>query len=521
MNTAYLPEIHKALPQSMDAEKGVLGSILYAASVRGKDAGREIMFRLEGQIGSSHFHFPAHRAIWQALGRMHRDNDPVDLITLTQVLDDEGTLDSAGGSFGVTELFSFVPTDANVDEYVSILKEKQGLRIIASLAESLKGESYANGATAQAIAANAISSLQRVADSGASIDDNLVEQFNFKDLATYPWQDDPNSVLGDRWLCKGSQCLWLGPSGIGKSTLCFQAAMYWALGLSLFGIKPKRPLKSIIFQAEDDKGDCSEFLMGLINGLEKVERLKMDPQEMKRLMQENFIVIRDTTHRGPAFAQFAKRKIKELGADMVWINPLFSYAGCSVSDQAMMSAFLRDQLTPVAVETGIIWHVVHHVPKPSTDSKARQNWSDSDFAYIGFGSSEITNWARAINYIEPTKDGPFKLRLAKRGNRARATPDPTNDQEHGSTLYLEHHEEFIFWMQVPPPKEALEKKRVKEAKQASELVGCIWPASYSEIVGYVQSQFKCSQVAGKKRVTRWVKSGSIKAISDDRYTVQK
>ena len=363
--------------------------------------------------------------------------------------------------------------------------------------------------------------IRDIFDKAKDIDDALVEVFSFKDLCTYPYRDDPNSVIGDRWLCKGSQCLWLGPSGIGKSTLCFQAALYWALGLPFFGIKPKRPLKSIIFQAEDDIGDCSEFFMGLIEGLEKVEQLKMDPSEFNRLLRENFIVIRDTVHRGEKFAQFAKKKIKQLGADMVWINPLFSYAGCSVSDQAMMSAFLRDQLTPVAIETGVIWHVVHHVPKPSTDAKARQNWSDSDFSYMGFGSSEITNWARAINYIEPTKDGPFKLRLAKRGKRAQAIPDPSNDREYGSTLYLDHHEEYIFWLQVPPPQEAIDSKRKKEAKEASALVGCVWPASYSEIVEYVKSQFKCSHDAAKKRVSRWISRESIKATSNDRYAPQK
>ena len=242
---------------------------------------------------------------------------------------------------------------------------------------------------------------------------------------------------------------------------------------------------------------------------------------MDRLMRENFIVIRDTIHRGAEFAKFIKKKIKEHGADMIWINPLFSFAGCNISDQAEMSEFLRDQLTPVLIETGAVCHVIHHTPKPSTDAKSRQNWSDSDFAYIGFGSSEITNWARAINYLEPTKDGPFKLRLAKRGNRARAIPDPSNDREYGNTIFLDHHEEFIFWLQVPPPAEEVEKRRKKEAKQASDLVGVVWPAAYSEIVGYVMAQFKSSKQSAEKRVSRWIEKKVICKNSNDNYTPSK
>jgi hypothetical protein len=296
--------------------------------------------------------------------------------------------------------------------------------------------------------------------------------------------------------------------------------MYWALGLPFFGIKPSRPLRSLIIQAEDDLGDCSEFFQGMFDGLQRVEKSTMPPEEMARLLKENFIVIRNTISRGHEFAKFTKKNIKELKADMVWINPLFSYAGCSVSDQAEMSTFLRDYLTPVAEETGVIWHVIHHVPKPSTDSKARNHWSDSDFAYMGFGSSEITNWARAINYIEPTKDGPFKLRLAKRGNRAGAIPDPSSG-ERGNTIYLDHHDEFVFWLQIPPPAEEIEKRRKKQAKQASDLVGVVWPASYSEIVGYVLAQFKSSKQSAEKRVTRWIADKSICKNSNDLYLPSK
>ena len=58
---------------------------------------------------------------------------------------------------------------------------------------------------------------------------------NLNDLATFDTDNDPNNVLGNRWLCKGGSCLFVGQSGIGKSSLSLQLAMNWALGRTVFG----------------------------------------------------------------------------------------------------------------------------------------------------------------------------------------------------------------------------------------------------------------------------------------------
>ena len=54
----------------------------------------------------------------------------------------------------------------------------------------------------------------------------------------------------------------MGQSGIEKSSLAMQMAVSWALGKEVFGIKPVKPLKSLLIQAENDFGDVSEMLRG-------------------------------------------------------------------------------------------------------------------------------------------------------------------------------------------------------------------------------------------------------------------
>lgn len=119
----YLPDIHRLLPQSPDAEKGLLSSILLMP--------KEVMGDcIEGGITGEHFHIPAHGLIYNTLLDLWNGNQPVDIITLTQVLRDRNQLEESGGAAQVSALFTFVPTAANASYYTEILQEKYTLRAI-------------------------------------------------------------------------------------------------------------------------------------------------------------------------------------------------------------------------------------------------------------------------------------------------------------------------------------------------------------------------------------------------------
>lgn len=61
-----------------------------------------------------------------------------------------------------------------------------------------------------------------------------------------PDKDDPNVLIGKRWLCRGDIFILASTSGMGKSSLSIQAAVTWGLGQPLFGgFAPHRPLKSL------------------------------------------------------------------------------------------------------------------------------------------------------------------------------------------------------------------------------------------------------------------------------------
>ena len=119
--SSYSPDIHRLLPQSQDAELGILGSILLCP--------QQVMGEcVEKCVTPEHFHVPAHATIFETLRELYDNGIPIDFILLTKILRDRQLLDRVGGPAFVTSLFTFVPTAANSAYYLEILKEKHTLR---------------------------------------------------------------------------------------------------------------------------------------------------------------------------------------------------------------------------------------------------------------------------------------------------------------------------------------------------------------------------------------------------------
>ena len=71
------------------------------------------------------------------------------------------------------------------------------------------------------------------------------------------------TLLGNRYLCLGGSMLFIGPSGVGKSSSATQQDVCWSVGKAAFGIAPARPLKILQIQAENDRGDLHEMIKGV------------------------------------------------------------------------------------------------------------------------------------------------------------------------------------------------------------------------------------------------------------------
>lgn len=125
--------LEKIPPQNLEAEMAVLGSMLLdedAISVASE------------LLDSVSFYKDAHRKIFSAILDLYNSNRAVDLITLTDQLKKDGIIDEIGGVSFLTALANSVPTAANINHYVGIVKEKSILRTLINNATKIVSLCY-------------------------------------------------------------------------------------------------------------------------------------------------------------------------------------------------------------------------------------------------------------------------------------------------------------------------------------------------------------------------------------------
>jgi len=254
-------------------------------------------------------------------------------------------------------------------------------------------------------------------------------------------ENDPNTLLGERFLCRGGGALLVGPTGVGKSSLMMQMAISFGLGRECFGINPNGRLRSVIVQAENDEGDMAEMRDGVIEGMELSE------EEIAALggWWEPLTVHHETGLRGKALVANVLMPVADFRApDLVWIDPALSYLDGEPNSAQDVGEFLRSLITPFAqVQTcGVV--LVAHTAKPLRGQQ--NNWKAGDDAYSTLGSVEWANWARGVITLKNVgSHSVFRLSAPKRGKRLGWKRE---DGETTTTRMIAHSEKGICWRDV-------------------------------------------------------------------------
>jgi replicative DNA helicase len=122
-------------PQNLEAETSVLGAVLLE---------NEALNRVLEILKEDDFYREAHRRIFSAIIHLYEHSEPVDLITLSEVMKTRGDIDAVGGVEYLNSLVNSVPTAANISYYAKIIKEKAILRKLINRATEIVSQSYAN-----------------------------------------------------------------------------------------------------------------------------------------------------------------------------------------------------------------------------------------------------------------------------------------------------------------------------------------------------------------------------------------
>jgi replicative DNA helicase len=120
-------------PQNIEAESSLLGSILIE-----KDA----IIKVADIVTADDFYVDRHGTIYAAMVDLYEQRQPIDIVSLSNILSEAGELERIGGSAYITELTSAVPTAAHVIHYAGIVAHKATLRRLIAAASNISGYGY-------------------------------------------------------------------------------------------------------------------------------------------------------------------------------------------------------------------------------------------------------------------------------------------------------------------------------------------------------------------------------------------
>lgn len=113
---------------SPEVEKMVIGSVLYEPEVMGD------VIDLEPED----FNEPAFKLLWQGFRFLYKNDKPIELPSIVQLLEEAGRLEEVGGVLRLSELQNSVPTAKNVKYYANIVKQAATLRRLKYKAQEIQ-----------------------------------------------------------------------------------------------------------------------------------------------------------------------------------------------------------------------------------------------------------------------------------------------------------------------------------------------------------------------------------------------
>ncbi len=148
-------ELRKIPPQQIEAEQSLLGGIMVDSS--GLPSALEI-------LKGDEFYKESHRIIFTAIQDLFEQNEPIDILTVTNLLDQRKQLEGVGGASYIAALTDTMPTASNVGAYAKIVSEKAIQRRLIQVANEIISFAYGGGKSSDEILDSAEAAIFKVAE---------------------------------------------------------------------------------------------------------------------------------------------------------------------------------------------------------------------------------------------------------------------------------------------------------------------------------------------------------------------
>jgi len=123
----------KTVPHSFEAEQAIIGGLLL-----NNEAWNDVAER----VVERDFYHRAHRLIFATIELLSSEDVPVDLVTLSEHLENKQELESIGGIAYLAELLQNTPSAANINNYSDIVRERAIVRELIGVANEIAEAGY-------------------------------------------------------------------------------------------------------------------------------------------------------------------------------------------------------------------------------------------------------------------------------------------------------------------------------------------------------------------------------------------
>jgi replicative DNA helicase len=324
-----MADASKIPPHNKEAEQSVLGSVLID-----KDA----IIKIIDLISPNDFYYDTHKMIYEAMVDLYNRHDPIDLLTLANLLEERKQIDTIGGPAYLAELTSVVPTATHIFKYAQIVKNKATLRKMIKAGSIIVGHGYDEDENIEKLLENAEKEVFSISqtflkDRFIHVRDILTQRY--EEFSTLHMADDKEKVKG---IPTGYKSLDNILSGMQPSDLIIIAARpsmgKTALALSIvqkLAIEASKKKTVGIFSLEMSREQLVDRLFCSVLGVDswKLQHGRLDDKDFQNMgsvmdiLNQAPVYIDDSV--GTSIAELrakARRLQMEHGLDLIIVDYL-------------------------------------------------------------------------------------------------------------------------------------------------------------------------------------------------------
>ncbi|AIN47472.1 replicative DNA helicase [Candidatus Palibaumannia cicadellinicola] len=321
----------KMPPHSLEAEQSILGGLMLD---------NKRWDNVSERVTTPDFFHRPHRLIFREMQRLLDMSKPIDLITLSESLEQKGELDAVGGFAYLAELSKNTPSVANISAYADIVRERAVVREMITVAHEIANAGYdPQGRSSENLLDFAESRVFQIAENRANKDegpksiDRILEDTVTRIEQLY--QNPHNGVTG---ISSGYQDLDKKTAGLQKSDLIIVAARP-SMGKTTFAMNmcenaAMTEAKPVLIFSLEMSGE--QIMIRMLSSLSRVDQTRirtgrLDDEDWARLsstmgilLEKRNMYIDDSSGLTPTEVRSRARRVfrEHNGLSMIMIDYL-------------------------------------------------------------------------------------------------------------------------------------------------------------------------------------------------------